>query len=110
MQKTYTWLNYFLVKLQIPKTDQIHFKDLLLCLTFIACKSLLLVNREGMSLVPLLRDSDDDWKKAVFYQYKRRNDMGYSVIKDNLRFTAWVHINSTSLEVQKQFLAFHFFF
>ena len=59
-----------------------------------------------MTLVPLLRDSDDDWKKAVFYQYKRRNDMGYSVIKDNLRFTAWVHINSTSLEVQQQFCLF----
>ena len=56
-----------------------------------------------MSLVPLLKDPDDDWKKAVFYQYKRRNDMGYSVIKDNLRFTVWVHINSASLEVQQHF-------
>ena len=59
-----------------------------------------------MSLVPLLKDPDDDWKKAVFYQYKRRNDMGYSVIKDNLRFTVWVHINSATLEVQQHFWHF----
>ena len=60
-----------------------------------------------MSLVPLLKDSDDDWKQAVFYQYKRRNDMGYSVIKDNYRFTVWVHIDVDTLEVQQNFLTFH---
>lgn len=57
--------------------------------------------REGSSLVPLLSDSTKgNWQKTVaFYQFKRRNSMGYSVVRTTDRYTYWTPINIRTKEV-----------
>ena len=70
---------------------------------------------EGTSVVPLLKDPDQKWKKAAFSQYPRPDAgldhlpghspfpvgnhgegvMGYTVRVDNYRFTEWYQFNHT---------------
>ena len=71
---------------------------------------------EGYSIVPLLKDSNQDWKKAAFSQFARpytglpqipghkpfdkkehgENVMGYTVRVDDYRFTEWYRFNRTT--------------
>ena len=72
---------------------------------------------EGSSLAPLLKDPNQQWKKAAFSQYPRpsnggltiipnkpafkkvdhnENVMGYSMRVDQYRFTDWYHFNRTT--------------
>lgn len=47
--------------------------------------------REGMSLVPLLKDPNAKWKERVFSQYPREGKyMGYTMRTDKYRYTEWV--------------------
>ena len=75
-----------------------------------------LVCVEGFSLTPLLKDPDQQWKKAAFSQYPRpadgltvipnkpafnskehnENVMGYSIRVDQYRFTEWYRFNRTT--------------
>ena len=55
--------------------------------------------REGSSLVPLLK-TDTNWdREGALYQFKRRNDMGYSIRTSTHRFTVWLHCDVDTLEV-----------
>ena len=49
--------------------------------------------REGMSLVPLMKDPNAKWKTAAFSQYPRNEDktsiMGYTMRTDRYRYTEW---------------------
>lgn len=48
-------------------------------------------NLEGLSLVPLLKDSMRSWKSAAFSQYPRSNGiMGYTMRTDRYRYTEWL--------------------
>ena len=56
---------------------------------------------EGISLLPLIEDSERPWKKAVFSQFPRPEfinftSMGYSVLVDDARYTEWVAVNQTT--------------
>ena len=71
---------------------------------------------EGSSVVPLLKDPNQTWKKAAFSQYPRpaaglhtipgyppfsdneheENIMGYTMRVDQYRFTEWVRFNHTT--------------
>ena len=71
---------------------------------------------EGTSVVPLLKDPDQKWKKAAFSQYARpdagletipghpsfppnehgESVMGYTIRVDNYRFTDWYRFNRTT--------------
>ena len=75
-----------------------------------------LVCVEGTSVSPLLKNPDQEWKKAAFSQYPRpaqgmtkipdepafstsehdENVMGYSIRVDNYRFTEWYRFNRTT--------------
>lgn len=59
-------------------------------------------------MVPLLSDATaGNWdKKAAFYQFKRGNSMGYSVVSDDHRLTLWLHyVMSESKENQYEVTA-----
>ena len=70
---------------------------------------------EGTSLTPLLKNPDQQWKKAAFSQYPRpscgikqipnepqfdnehgENVMGYTIRVDHYHFTEWYHFNRTT--------------
>jgi len=44
---------------------------------------------EGLSMVPLLKNPELSWKKAVFSQYPRGKVMGYSMRTKRFRYTEW---------------------
>ncbi len=44
---------------------------------------------EGLSLVPLMEQPQQPWKKAAFSQYPRGKVMGYSMRTDRYRYTEW---------------------
>lgn len=44
---------------------------------------------QGTSLVPLLDQPNQTWKKAAFFQYPRGDTMGYALRTDRYRFTRW---------------------
>ena len=61
---------------------------------------------QGTSLMPLLEDPDQPWKKAAFSQFQRTisgagvnnsgNGMGYSIRTDRYRYTEWWRTLTTS--------------
>jgi arylsulfatase A-like enzyme len=55
------------------------------------CKLKIPQHCEGISLVPLIKDSKRSWKTAAFSQYPRAgNVMGYSMRTDRYRYTEWL--------------------
>ena len=56
---------------------------------------------EGNSMVPLLKDPNQTWKKAAFSQYPRKEGevkvMGYSIRTEKWRYTEWVDQQSKSV-------------
>ena len=44
---------------------------------------------EGRSIMPLLNDPEQPWKKAAFSQYPRGRVMGYSMRTERSRYTEW---------------------
>ena len=46
---------------------------------------------QGLSLVPLLNNPEQEWKEAAFSQYLNGQHMGHSVRTHRYRFTRWVH-------------------
>lgn len=63
---------------------------------------------DGMSMVPLLKDPDRDWKHAVYSQFPRpwmyKNKpkyMGYSVRTSNYRYTEWKNLEDGSVEFKE---------
>ena len=47
---------------------------------------------------PLLEDPTQEWKKAAFSQYPRRNMMGYSIRSGQWRYTEWINRKTGKLE------------
>ncbi len=46
---------------------------------------------EGVSMVPLLTNPNQSWKKAAFSQYPRpKNIMGYSIRTERYRYNEWI--------------------
>jgi len=46
---------------------------------------------EGRSLLPLLRNPDQEWSECAFTQYRKGKVIGRSIRTDRYRFTLWEH-------------------
>lgn len=56
---------------------------------------------EGDSMVPLLSNPEQAWKKAAFSQYPRGDIMGYSMRTERYRYTEWRDIKSGTVKAQE---------
>jgi arylsulfatase A-like enzyme len=60
---------------------------------------------EGISLLPLTNEPNQEWKEAVFAQFpryaKHQALMGETVRTDRYRYTAWVGVRSGKIIVQE---------
>jgi iduronate 2-sulfatase len=53
---------------------------------------------EGTSVVPLLSDPKQTWKKAAFSQYPRKKKiMGYSMRTDQYRYNEWIELKTNNI-------------
>jgi len=53
---------------------------------------------EGTSMVPLLNNPNQSWKKAAFSQYPREKTMGYSMRTKRYRYTEWQNLKDGSIK------------
>jgi len=54
-----------------------------------ACGLTIPSHLEGRSMIPLLDDPQQPWKKAAFSQYPRGRVMGYTMRTERFRYTEW---------------------
>ena len=56
---------------------------------------------EGTSMVPLLNNPDQPWKKAAFSQFPKGQTMGYSMRTDKHRYTEWRDLKSSTVKARE---------
>lgn len=56
---------------------------------------------EGTSMVPLLSNPDQSWKRSAFSQYPRGRTMGYSIRTDRYRYTEWRDLKSATVKARE---------